>query len=139
VYREYKDSESYIKGQSSSTKSRRVVDHGTAYVGGSNIFFFHASVLYHACIGEKCMDLRGGSTATRLLDLDSGPSGSDTTGIIRPCSTLSFPHLTSLESSFLYPADQFYFSSRCHLKTRTGRTKNGRENHETTYNLAKSG
>jgi len=79
-------------------------------------------------MGEKCMDLKGGYTAMRLLDLNSGPSGSDTTGIIRPCSALSFLHLTSLESSFLYPAGQFHFSFRIDL-----------EDHERTYSLAKSG
>jgi hypothetical protein len=75
----------------------------------------------------------------RLLNLDSGPSGSDTTGIISPCSALSFPHLTSLESGFLHPARQFYFSSRCHLKTRSGRAKKGGKDHGATYSLAKSG
>jgi len=72
-------------------------------------------------MGEKCMDLKGGYTAMRLLDLNSGPSGSDTTGIIRPCSTLSFPHLTSLESSFLYPARQpWAFSISNLLSTKRG-------------------
>jgi len=71
------------------------------------------------------MNVRG-EHARRSLDLDSGPSSSDTTGIIRPCSTFSFPHLTSLEPSFLYPVRQFDFLSRYDMNDNNGEAK-GRE------------
>ena len=80
------------------------------------------------------MDLRGGYPAMRLLYFNSSPCGSDTTGIIRPCSTFSFLHLTSLESSFLYPVHQPWAFSVSLLLC----TKRGEEGQE-THNLAKSG
>lgn len=76
-------------------------------------------------IGVLCYVIMHWDLSCDLSDLDTGPSRCDSTSIIRPCSTLSFPHLTSLESSFLNPTHERPFAS----------TEFG----QTTYNLAKSG
>jgi hypothetical protein len=108
VYREYKDN--LILYQRSKllhqVASRGRVESVTLHVLCRWIRYILRSCYTRPCMVERRMDVRGAYHALKVLDLNSGPCSSDTTSIIRPCSALSFPHLTSLESSFLYPAHQ---------------------------------